>query len=283
MENSIIQWLFLTNAIQVSPENHPFWYTSGKLGPYYINTHYLYGSKADAEDLLKFIEECSLDKLSCPARLFSIMNHQFETNRIFQSVMDLLIEKAKTLDCDFISGGERRDFFFSILTANQLKKPHVSIYKDGAMVLSDPDFKTAVLLKKNALPGQIGLHVADLVTEASSYLRAWIPAVESLGAVMKDSIVVVDRDQGGEEALAQKGVTLHSFAVIQKDLFAAALKNGYINARQYDSILQFIENPRKFMVAFIETHPDFLAGQLAMGGKTKERAELFIEKGFSKG
>ncbi len=99
---------------------------------------------------------------------------------------------------------------------------------------------------------------------------------------MKDTIVLVDRDQGGREALLQKGVHLHSFAVIQKDLFAAALRNGYINARQYDCILQFIEDPKKFMVTFIASHPDFIAEQLALGGKAKERAELFIEKGYDK-
>lgn len=280
MENSIIQWLFQTNAIQVCPEDHPFWYTSGTLGPYYINTHYLYGSKSDAESLLKSIEECTADKITCPARLFSMISRQYENNVIFRGVMDILVEKAGTLECDFISGGERRDFFFSILVANRLKKPHVSIFKDGTMVLSDFEFQSAAIPAKGALTGQIALHIADLVTEASSYLRAWIPAVESLGAAMNDTIVLVDRDQGGKEALAQKGVLLHSFAVIHEELFATALKDGYINKSQYDSILQFIENPHKYMISFIRSHTDFLAEQLALGGKAKERAQLFIEKGF---
>ena len=51
MDDPIIKWLFQTNAIQVCPEDRPFWYTSGTLGPYYINTHYLYGSKEEAENL----------------------------------------------------------------------------------------------------------------------------------------------------------------------------------------------------------------------------------------
>ena len=43
MENPIISWLFETDAVRVCPEGHPFWYTSGKLGPFYINTQFLYG------------------------------------------------------------------------------------------------------------------------------------------------------------------------------------------------------------------------------------------------
>ena len=37
--------LFETNAFRVCEENKPFWYTSGKIGPYFINADYLYGSE----------------------------------------------------------------------------------------------------------------------------------------------------------------------------------------------------------------------------------------------
>lgn len=50
-------FLFKTNAVNICPENSPFWYTSGKIGPYYINAEFLYGSKQDSEDLLNCINE----------------------------------------------------------------------------------------------------------------------------------------------------------------------------------------------------------------------------------
>jgi len=40
----IMNLLFETNAFKVAEENKPFWYTSGKIGPYFINADYLYGS-----------------------------------------------------------------------------------------------------------------------------------------------------------------------------------------------------------------------------------------------
>ena len=41
MENTIIEALFATKAVRVAPENQPFWYTSGRLGPFFINTQFL--------------------------------------------------------------------------------------------------------------------------------------------------------------------------------------------------------------------------------------------------
>ena len=58
--------------------------------------------------------------------------------------------------------------------------------------------------------------------------------------------------------------------------------NGYINDKQYGMILDFIESPAKFMTSFIKSHPDYLSQQIEAGGKSKERALLFMEKGFHK-
>ena len=47
--SDIISYLFETNAIKFCEENKPFWYTSGKIGPYFINTHFVYGNENDAK------------------------------------------------------------------------------------------------------------------------------------------------------------------------------------------------------------------------------------------
>ncbi len=58
----LVSWLFKTTAVRVCPENKPFWYTSGTIGPYYINTHFLYGSEKQANDLLTYIDGNKGDK-----------------------------------------------------------------------------------------------------------------------------------------------------------------------------------------------------------------------------
>ena len=51
----LMSLLFDTNAFKICAENKPFWYTSGKIGPYFVNTHFLYGSENDANELLDYI------------------------------------------------------------------------------------------------------------------------------------------------------------------------------------------------------------------------------------
>ena len=57
--SDIMSYLFSTNAIKFCPENKPFWYTSGKIGPYFINTHFVYGSEKEAVEFLEYIDESS--------------------------------------------------------------------------------------------------------------------------------------------------------------------------------------------------------------------------------
>ena len=68
-QKSIIRWLFETQAIRVCLPDQPFWYTSGTLGPYYINTHFLYGSETSAKDLLALIESLAAEPLSLPTQI----------------------------------------------------------------------------------------------------------------------------------------------------------------------------------------------------------------------
>ena len=53
--NIIEKKLFETQAMKVANPEKPFWYTSGKLGPYFINTHFLYGNETAACELLEKI------------------------------------------------------------------------------------------------------------------------------------------------------------------------------------------------------------------------------------
>ena len=77
---NIISHLFETNAFKFCEENKPFWYTSGKIGPYFINTHFIYGSQKDASELLAFIDESLLDKMTLPKKVFNKVLNQYKEN-----------------------------------------------------------------------------------------------------------------------------------------------------------------------------------------------------------
>ncbi len=281
MENPIISWLFETDAVRVCPEGQPFWYTSGKLGPFYINTQFLYGSEAAANSLLKTIEEaCAGDKLAFYDKVWADISAQLESCPIFSQLIDLLTEAAKKMDVDFISGGERRDFFFSMPVAKKLGMGHLSIFKDLSSVYTDANGVSMDPAQAN-LAGKKSVHIADLITVASSYIRAWIPAVEALGAKIAYSLAVVDRDQGGTEILANAGCPLTTLITIKPELFEQAKALGRVTDAQVELVNSFIADPDKFMHDFLVAHPDFLANEIAKGGKSAQRAELCIASGFA--
>ena len=281
MENPIISWLFETDAVRVCPEGQPFWYTSGKLGPFYINTQFLYGSEAAANALLKTIEEaCAGDKLAFYDKVWADISAQLESCPIFSQLIDLLTEEARKLDVDFVSGGERRDFFFSMPVAKKLGLGHLSIFKDLSCVYTDASGVSMDPAAAN-LAGKKSVHIADLITVASSYIRAWIPAVEALGAKIAYSLAVVDRDQGGSEILANAGCPLTTLITIKPELFEQAKKLGRVTDAQIELVNSFIADPDKFLHDFLVAHPDFLANEIAKGGKSAQRAQLCIDSGFA--
>lgn len=281
MQNPIVSWLFETDAVRVCPKDRPFWYTSGKLGPFYINTQFLFGSEAAANELLAVIERaCAGDKLAFYDAVWPRIEAQLAASDIYARLIDRLCEAARPLGADFISGGERRDFFFSLPVARRLGLGHLSVFKDLSSVYTAPD-GASVPGEAAGLSGKRALHVADLVTVASSFLRAWIPAVKALGATLAYSLAVVDRDQGGKDILAKAGCPLTTLVTVKPELFEAARDMGRITDGQLALVLAFIADPDAFMRDFLLEHPDFLAGELAAGGKLAQRARLCIDSGFA--
>lgn len=277
--SNLVSYLFETNALRICPDNKPFWYTSGKIGPYYINTHFLYGSEQNAVDLLSFIDAEKSDKEALPKKVFEKTLNHYSENEIYKNVIDEMLNfinsNIDVNEIDYISGGERRDWFFSNIIANKLGKPHITIYKDLSMVINDSNFETEIA--KSDVKGAKVLHIADLITEASSYIRAWIPAIKSLDSQIVWSTVVVDRMQGGKEKLENENVKSLSMINIDKSLFKKALNMNIINGTQAEMLNNFYENPDETMRNFLIAHPEFLENALASDEKTAARAKLCID------
>jgi len=277
--SNLVSYLFKTNAFKVCPNNKPFWYTSGKIGPYFINTHFLYGSEESAVEFLSYIDTEKDNKLELPKKVLDKTLAQYNSNEIYKEVIDEMISFIKSHinvnEIDYVSGGERRDWFFSNIVAYLLGKPHITIFKDLSTVVSTPDFEETVI--KTDLNGKKVLHVADLVTAASSYVRAWIPAVQSLGAEIVWSVVVVDRMQGGNDRLKDLGIDAYSLVQIAPKMFETALNLGIISEEQSIMLNKFFEDPDGTMKKFLVDHPEFLENALKSDEKSIVRARLCIE------
>lgn len=278
---NLTQWLFDTTALRICPDDRPFWYTSGSIGPYYINTHFLCGGESKAQSVLDIIDGAlSLgDKAACPLLVGEALLDEIAKGGIFSGVIDAMTDYIKNNiplnNIAYVSGGERRDWFFSLPVAQRLNLPHISLYKDLSAVLSDERGHNPL----TKLPDGAGvLHIADLITEASSYERAWAPAIEALGGHIAESLVVIDRVQGGGEVLKALGINHHALVSIDKALFDAALQAGLITPGQFDMVLAFLKNPHEAMRGFLVEHPEFIKDALAGDSRTASRALLCLDK-----
>ena len=286
--SNISNYLFETNAIKFCKENEPFWYTSGKIGPYFFNAQFVYGSEEESKKLLDYItEELSSinngvsNKKDLPKKILDKVLTQYTSNKIYNDVINQMkefIENNIGLDnFEYISGGERRDWYFSIILAYLLKKPHLTVFKDMSALSSDSEFITTDEISN--LNGAKVLHLADLITTASSYIKMWVPIIKNLNGIMEHTLVIIDRNQGGKENLAEVGVKSHALATVDKDLFNHALELGFITQDQLDFISKYFDNPDETMKKFLLNHPEFVENSLkSINERTLKRVHTMIDE-----
>lgn len=273
----LLEALIRSAALRIAPPGEVFWYTSGTVGPYYINTHYLFGGPECAEDLLRLID-AEARSPGFHARLRERVHERLAADPDYRGVVEALATQIEGSEaggaCDWVSGGERRDWFFSLAVAERLGRPHLYLYKDRTALLAEGDRTGAA----EGLEGVRTAHVADLVTEASSYLRAWIPAIRGRGGDMAISANVVDRAQGGLEALGAAGVEARALLRVDEDLFADLFRRGLIDAVQHAVLVDYFRDPTGAMRRFLTEHPGFVEQALrGEDGKAASRARLLVE------
>lgn len=88
--------------------------------------------------------------------------------------------------------------------------------------------------------GERVLLVDDLVTKADTKLEA-IRAIESQGAIVVGIIVLIDRQQGGQEALAEAGYKLLASMTVS-NLFEFYLQEKMIGFQKYWESVEYIAN-----------------------------------------
>lgn len=277
--SNIMSYLFETKAIKFCEENKPFFLTSGMISPYFVNTHFLFGSEKEATEFLSYIDTLLEDRISLPKKVFDKVLVQYQNNSIFKYTIDTMIksitDSVDLAQIDYISGGERRDWYFSNMIAYLLKKPHLTLFKDMEAFVSPYDFSSTE--KITDLTGKKVLNASDLVTAASNYVRSWLPAIRNLNGELAWTCYVVDRKQGGTETLIKEGVQTIPLAFVDNSLFEKAYELHVINSAQLEMLKKFYEDPYSTMKQFLINHPEFLENALHADEKTKKRAQLLID------
>lgn len=256
--DTVAKQLFDTGALRLAPEGAPFWYTSGKIGPYFINTHFLYGGEQEAGDLLQYIDKNADDPAALVEGVFERVEKFYNTNSLYKLIADSIYDQVKDIpqvvEADYISGGARRDWFFSVILARLLHKPHLFIFKNLSVYCLNCDFPD--------LENKKIVHIADLITEASSYLRAWIPAIKERKGTFDYTISVVDRGQGGTEILQQQGIDVFACVTISGPFLQKIKEDGIITDTQLELIEAFSRDPDAYGRDFLTANPQFLQASL---------------------
>lgn len=277
--SDIMSYLFETKAVKFCEENKPFFLTSGMISPYFVNTHFLYGNEKEATEFLNYIDTLLEDRINLPKKVFDKVLEQYQNNDIYKYTIDSMIKAIKDNvnvdEIDYISGGERRDWYFSNMIAYLLKKPHLTMFKDLETFVSPYDFTNTE--KVFDLEGKKVLNASDLVTAASNYVRSWIPAVRNLNGNLAWTCYVVDRKQGGTETLEKENIKTIPLALVDDSLFERAFELNIINEAQLNMLKGFYKDPYTTMREFLVNHPEFLENALKADEKTQKRAKLLID------
>jgi uridine monophosphate synthetase len=88
-------------------------------------------------------------------------------------------------------------------------------------------------------PGETALVVDDLITRGTSKVEA-IEPLEEAGLVVQDVLVLIDREQGGVEDLAERGYRLHAVLRLS-DILDALKKSERITPDQHADVLSYLK------------------------------------------
>lgn len=152
-----------------------------------------------------------------------------------QKAVLVLADLIRKVNYDYIAGIPLAAVALASSLADKVGKPQITPRMDkkthGEIRTIDGDYEK----------GKIVLVVDDLVTSADSKLEA-IKVLEDCGLVVKDIVVVFDREQGGTEQLAKNGYTLHSALKIKPTLnFYTEV--GKISSEQLEKVLNYLSAP----------------------------------------
>lgn len=254
MENTsvrqrLLEQLVKSGAILVraGANEAPFWYTSGQPGPFYINVEKVAGQSAVVAMLeqINHILAASDEPADKAQQVWQLISEHLENDPEYRDTVALMVDYYRSLTPHlpvFISGGERRDWFFSIPFSQMLGLPHLFLLKSGGHWLVDTNGHKLDL----PLQGASVLHVADIVNTASSYFRYWFPTLQRLDVQFHETVTAAVRNQDGVRALEHAGVRVITPLDMNPSVFAEARTLGLISDFALDEINLYFESPQEW-------------------------------------
>lgn len=270
-ENLLLKRIHETGAVQIwNHEKGPvFWYAASVPGPFYVNTELVIGRELSQKLLVEItnIVATYKDPGLRAAKLNELIVPAWQNNESYQQVIQAMVDKAAQ---EFekgaytaISGGERRDWLFSIPFAAVTGLPHLYLFKDGT---STP------ALAENTMV----LHVADLINNAASYFDLWLPILQRNKYHCAGTICVNTRGENGLNRLKAAHVKTVALNAINLEFFAKSLSNGLITQNVHDEVAKYLDNQTEWARTYLMGNPDLFSVD-TIEPKSFPRMQSFFE------
>jgi uridine monophosphate synthetase len=150
----------------------------------------------------------------------------------FDIVTSALADLAKKTDADIIAGMETAGIPLASAMVIKLKKPMVYVRK------KPKDYGTHSRIEGTFKEGEKVVLVDDLMTRGTSKID-FIKAVKDAGLKVEDLVIVLDREQGGEDEMVKQNIKLHKLVTL-KELLSYMVDKGFISHDQYSEVLVYL-------------------------------------------
>lgn len=249
-----------------------FWYAASVPGPFYVNTELVIGPALSAS-LLKSITQIVETIAEAPARaeaLEKLIMQAYEGDETYKNIIDTMVSHAlrdfPAGTVSLISGGERRDWLFSIPLAKLAGLRHVYLFKNGTAYCAQP-----------IKAGEKALHVADLINNAASYFDNWLPILQKEKLECQGTLCVNSRGSNGVDRLTQAGVKVVALNSVDVGFFERSLENGLIDAATLEELKVFFKSAQEWAEAYVLGRPELFDPAL-IDAKSFERMKTFFSK-----
>lgn len=149
------------------------------------------------------------------------------------AVTEELVKVVKKLKPEVVAGAETAGIPLATAISLKTKMPMIYVRKRPKSYGQGEQIEG--VLKKDAKV----ILIDDMATNAYSKIK-FIEGIKHSGGIVEDVLIVLDREQGGVEALAKENVKLHSLITL-KELLGYMKNNNMIDDSKYNEILDYLE------------------------------------------
>ena len=148
-------------------------------------------------------------------------------------VAEELCKVTEEINPDVVAGAETAGIPLSTAISLKTKIPMIYVRK------RPKGYGMNKMIEGELAKGQKVVLIDDMATNAFSKLK-FIEGVKEAGGVVEDVVIVLDREQGGKDALAKENVKLHSLITL-KELLQYMEDNSLIDDTKYDEVMGYLE------------------------------------------